>query len=292
MGAVARCSAACARGKRPFRQADPVESLGRGDDQRQGSRVGEADVLAGEDDHAAEDEPRVFPGVDHAGHPVQGGVGVRPPHRLDEGADRVEVVVPFLVVENGAALDRFFGDGEIDVHAAVARSRRIDRELEGVQQRPGVAVGDVDEMGKGVVVDGQAIEISVPARVGKGVAGNRVEVALGQGFELEQAAAGYQRPVDGEVGVFSGRADQDDGAVLDPGQERVLLGLVEAVDLVDEEDGALAVQVAAVLCLVDRLADVGDPGEHGVDGDEMGARRVGDDVGEGGLAGSGGGRRR
>ncbi len=196
------------------------------------------------------------------------------------------MVVPFLVVENGPPLDRFFRDGEIDVHATVARGGRLDGELEGVQQRPGVAVGDVDEMGEGIVIDGQAVEAPVSARVGKGIAGDRLQVALGQRFELEQAAAGDQRPVDGEVGVFGGGADQDDGAVLDPGQERVLLGLVEAVDLVDEEDGALAVQVAALLGLVDRLPDVGDPGEHGVDGDEMGTRRVGDDVGEGGLAGS------
>ena len=132
------------QGEAAFRQTDPVEGLGGGDDQRQGPRVGEADVLAGEDDHAAEDEPRILPGVDHAGHPVQGGVRIRAPHRLDEGADRVEVVVALLVVENGAPLDRFFGDGEIDMHAAVARSRRLDGELEGVQQRPGVAVGDVD----------------------------------------------------------------------------------------------------------------------------------------------------
>ena len=44
------------------------------------------------------------------------------------------------------------------------------------------------------------------------------------------------------VGILRRGADEDDRAVLDPGQQRILLGLVEAVHLVDEEDGALVVE--------------------------------------------------
>ena len=54
------------------------------------------------------------------------------------------------------------------------------------------------------------------------------------------APAREQRRVDLEVRVLGGRADQRDGPLLDRGQERVLLGLVEAVDLVEEEDRAPA----------------------------------------------------
>ena len=49
-----------------------------------------------------------------------------------------------------------------------------------------------------------------------------------------------QRRVDLERRVLGGRADEDDVAGLDARQERVLLRLVEAVDLVDEEDRAPA----------------------------------------------------
>ena len=54
--------------------------------------------------------------------------------------------------------------------------------------------------------------------------------------ELVDARARDQRRVDLEVRVLGGRADQRDQALLHRGQQRVLLGLVEAVDLVEEED--------------------------------------------------------
>ena len=40
-------------------------------------------------------------------------------------------------------------------------------------------------------------------------------------------------------GILGGRADQDDVAGFDARKKRVLLRLVEAVNLVDEHDGAL-----------------------------------------------------
>ena len=59
------------------------------------------------------------------------------------------------------------------------------------------------------------------------------------------------------------------------------------MDLVDEKDGLLAVECAALLGLVDSGTNVGYTGEDGIDADEMGARRAGDDVGERRFAGAG-----
>src|SRR5690606_33602477 len=73
------------------------------------------------------------------------------------------------------------------------------------------------------------------------------------------------------------RADQYDRPVLDVGQKRVLLGLVPAVNFVDEQGGALAIQLAPLAGHVNRLANLLDPGQDGVDGDEVAARAVGDD---------------
>jgi hypothetical protein len=58
--------------------------------------------------------------------------------------------------------------------------------------------------------------------------------------EHEHERAGEKRAVELEGGVLGGGADQRDGAVLHVGEEAVLLGSVEAVDLVDEEQRALA----------------------------------------------------
>ena len=98
------------------------------------------------------------------------------------------------------------------------------------------------------------VQLAVAALgVGQRLARDREEVVLRQRLELEDAAAADQRLVDLEVGVLGGRADQDDRAVLDPRQQRVLLRLVPAVHLVDEEDGALAELAAALLRLGDGL---------------------------------------
>ncbi len=64
----------------------------------QRARVGVADVLGREDEHAPSDELRVLAAVDHAREPVDGGVGIASAHRLDEGADDVVVHVAGLVV--------------------------------------------------------------------------------------------------------------------------------------------------------------------------------------------------
>ena len=98
------------------------------------------------------------------------------------------------------------------------------------------------------------------------------------------AAAREQRRDDLEGRVLGGGADEGDHAVLDVGQDRVLLRLVEAMDLVDEEDGALAVHPAPLLRLVHDLAQVGHAGGDGGDGREVGAGEAGDDAGQGGLA--------
>ena len=75
-------------------------------------------------------------------------------------------------------------------------------------------------------------------------------------------AAGEQRRDDLEGRILRGRADQSDGAVLDVGQEGVLLGFVEAVDLIDEEDGAGA-EAGGLFGVDHDLLDLLDAGEHG-----------------------------
>jgi len=86
--------------------------------------------------------------------------------------------------------------------------------------------------------------------------------------EDEDLAAREQGAVKLEGRVLGGGADQHDGAVLDIGQEGVLLGAVEAVDLVDEEQGALAAD-APLLGRVEDLASSATPEKDGRDRLEM-----------------------
>src|SRR5437773_2406813 len=73
-------------------------------------------------------------------------------------------------------------------------------------------------------------------------------------------ASGEERGVDLEVGVFRGRPDQRDEPLLHSRQERVLLGLVEAMDLVEEEDRRLTARSEAVVGPLEDLAHLGPAG--------------------------------
>ena len=106
----------------------------------------------------------------------------------------------------------------------------------------------------------------------------------GEALQGEDAAAGEQRGNDLEGWVFGGRAYQGDGAILNVGEDDVLLGLVEAVDFIHEEDGGLAVHPAAVSGLGDDTPQVGDTGGDGADRLEGSLGDCGDEAGEGGLA--------
>ena len=95
---------------------------------------------------------------------------------------------------------------------------------------------------------------------------------LAEGLQPEEKAARHQRWVYRKERVFGRGADQDHPTVLDRLQQRVLLALVEAMDLVDEEDRAAA-RWQGCATRLDCLSNVGDPGAD---------RRKFDDVRAGG----------
>ena len=105
-------------------------------------------------------------------------------------------------------------------------------------------------------------------------------------LEDVHAAAGEQRGDDFEGRILGGGADQSNVAFLHVRKERILLGLVEAVDFVDEHNRAGAVLLGA-LGVGHHLLDFLDAGQHGGELDELGLGHAGDDLRQGGLAGTG-----
>jgi hypothetical protein len=89
-----------------------------------------------------------------------------------------------------------------------------------------------------------------------------------------------------EGGVFGGGADERDGAVFHVGQEAVLLGPVEAVDLVDEQAGAPALLAPGARRL-EGLLEVGDAGKDRRHLLEIEPGMAGEQPGDRGLAGAG-----
>src|SRR5580692_2316362 len=68
-------------------------------------------------------------------------------------------------------------------------------------------------------------------------------------------------------------------------QERILLRLVEAMNLVDEDDRA-AIRIARDLRALDCIANILDSAEHGGDRDELGVESLRDEQRQRGLADS------
>ena len=104
-----------------------------------------------------------------------------------------------------------------------------------------------------------------------------------QRLEHEHPATRQQRAPQLEARVLGRRADQGDRAALDPREERVLLRLVEVVDLVAEQDRAPPLVLKPLRRLLDDLPHPShafrDSRERlevaiGVMGDDFGERRL------------------
>ncbi len=245
-----------------------------GDCHLERARIGVPHVLGREDDHAPRDEARVLARLEHRREVVDGCVGVPTAHGLDEGGREVVVLVTLAVVEEGPLAggvdDVAFGD------RLALRARRVLRELEDLERAPRVTAGaggdERDELVRELGVErGGPAAYDLPQRL------------LVERDELDHGAAREERRVHLEVRVLGRRADQRDEAVLDRVQHRVLLRLVEAVDLVDEEDRAAAVSSQPVPCARHHRADIVHPRGHGRQLLEGGSGRLRDDARERGL---------
>ncbi len=96
-----------------------------------------------------------------------------------------------------------------------------------------------------------------PAGVLLGADQETVEGRVVQSAQDHDLAARQDRGVQLEGRVLGGGPDQDDRAVLHIRKEAILLGAVEAVDLVDEQEGALP-HLPALGRGFEDLAQVGD----------------------------------
>ena len=124
------------------------------------------------------------------------------------------------------------------------------------------------------------------AELGSPAAHDLLQRLLRERLELVHLRSREQRAVDLEVRVLGRGADQRQEPFLDGRQQRVLLRLVEAVDLVQEENRAPARAAETLACAGEHLADVLDRRGDGGELLELGARGLGDDAGERRLAGA------
>src|SRR5438876_1116700 len=84
------------------------------------------------------------------------------------------------------------------------------------------------------------------------------DLVLGEWLQGEDARSRQERRIDLERRVLRRGPEQRDVAILDVRQHDILLRLVEAVDLVDEQNGALVRETAKLSRLLDDLPELGD----------------------------------
>jgi len=125
LGMRANVKVACANVRRP--SGSPMNSTVRAAASASTRPSGgQSNVLAREDHEAPREESRTLATLEHRDEPVQGSVGVRSSHRLDEGADLIEVRVARLMIETAVAR---LGDWSISTRsdAALGRGRARSR---------------------------------------------------------------------------------------------------------------------------------------------------------------------
>jgi hypothetical protein len=170
------------------------------------------------------------------------------------------VLVAGPVVAHRGLGDRPFHGGDIDLGGALG-GHPVGGRLQGGQRATGVAGGQPDQRVLGLL--GELDGTVEPALVGHRPAQQRAHVVLGERLQLQHQRPGQQRRHHGERRVLGGRGDQQHEPVLDGAEQRVLLGLGEAVHLVDEQHGLLAAVVAAAAGVVDDLAQLLHPRAQG-----------------------------
>ncbi|CAI8169362.1 MAG: Uncharacterised protein [Synechococcus sp. CC9902] len=114
-----------------------------------------------------------------------------------------------------------------------------------------------------------------------------MEILRLEGQESKQPRPAHQSLVHLEVGVLRGGSDQGDGAVLHPGQQRILLGAVETVHFINEQNRAQPVALKALPGSIDLESQILHAGEHGVEAAEVRPGMAGDDPGQSRLADTG-----
>ena len=191
------------------------------------------------------------------------------------------LVIRQCAVRRSAFHLRLRDNGRVLARAGLLHARR---KLEGGKRCAAIAARQEHDSAAGSRVE--LIQAVQPARVGNGPVDQLRHIAVGEPLETDNARTADQRGVHFEKRVFSGGAHQHHDAVLHRMKKRILLTAIESMDLVHKQDGTRAVERQALLGGVDFPAQVGYGAADGRHLHERGLRGFGDDVSDGGFAGS------
>ena len=282
LGGVGHVQDRLGQGNARLGPADLLGCAACGFRQQEGLGIGIAHVLGGAHQQAPGDEARVLAAADHPGQVVQRRVRIRAAQALLEGAGQIVMAVAAVVHDapaQGVLEHRQVPLGQVQPGLQPGQG--------GAQIAPGPAGQPVQHLGRRRVGRRPLPFLLLPLLVGPGPVQHlpdRLGRQRAQGHELAAAAQGR---VQVEGRVLGGGPHQDRLAPLQGRQQDVLLGPVEPVDLVQEQHRRHRPEQRLVPVLGQELLQLrrraAGPGElqEGVAGG------LGQDPGQGGLAGAG-----
>ena len=220
-----------------------------------GFGVGQANVFPRHADDAPRQIARVCAAIQHAGEPVQGRIGVRTAHGfVQRGYLVVEVVAAFVKPPRLLA-QRLLHKSRVHIRPACGLRGHMHL-LQRIEQPPRVAICQ----------GGQCLQrIVCHAHIRQGLQGalcQLCQLRIRQGLQHIHLRPREQGRIDLERRVLGCGAHKHHQPRFDKRQQGVLLAFVEAVNLVNKQDGAAPLRSVALRLLHGR-ADVFHTAEHG-----------------------------
>ena len=169
-----------------LREAYPLTGQRTGDRDRDRLRIRISHILRCADHDPARNKLGVLSCFQHARQIVDGRVGIRSPHTLDKGGDRVVVIVTALVIAGRPPLDAFLGDFQSDPHLPVRRGLcRQNAEFHCAECPPGVPFGDIRQKIRRIIVDRGIVHAHSLLRIIDGAHDQGPNIRLRERFELK-----------------------------------------------------------------------------------------------------------
>ena len=247
--------------------------------QQERIRIRQPHILACTDHHSPGDELRIFAALYHTRHPVECRIRVTASNTLDEGRDDVIMHLALLIISQRILLQLFLYHLISDNHFIAAC--RFHHQFQDIEQFPGITATEAEHGCGFLQLNLLLLEFHI---LGDGSLQEPLQVFLFQRFEHIELATGKERTDYLERGIFRCSTNQGDNALLHRPQQRVLLALGEAMNLINKQDRRSRIEESATLRSLYHLAHILYATGNGRKGVERDLQGLGYDLSQSSLA--------
>ncbi len=204
-----------------------------------------------------------------------------------QGGDEVVMLFAGFVITEKFSLQNVFEEFRRDgARTFFIGLRAADGKLQRVVGSASVAIRERGDAEEDVVRSFCRFVAQAMLSVLEGAAEKLDDLRRSERIENVDLGAGEKRRNHFERRILRCRADEDDVAGLHVREKSILLSFVEAMNFVDEDDGAMA-GAGFMLGHGHDFLDFLDAGEDGAEGNEFGTCQSGDKAREGGFPAAG-----